>query len=1143
MDDVKAIDCEYVQDHDLVKSYLGGGLSEKEAEAFEAHYFACDRCWEEVNTANQIRASAAPASSQRDTGVRVRYPPPVARPQWRALALAAAVAVALLGGGLFYLRSRDQTGLQALAAAAGEMPYRRIEARLAGSFRHLPLEPVTRGENETQLPLDLRRAALEAQKRAEDHPTAESLHAAGLGHLLVGEVDQAIRTFQGALKPDSNNSQIWSDLSATFIARGDREDRPSDYALALEAAQRAVEPGDRPEAYFNRALALQRLKLRDAAIEAWRDYLRKDPDSKSPWRAEANDNLLRLGQRPISLQQWEIERRRIESSNGVLPTEIEREAVARFPQPTRDWIERDLLPRWGTDVAEKPPSDADKTLLLASRLSKQHAAVSGDRMLPDSIDAIERARRSMDQSLARLARAHRDYRQGRIALDALELTSARKYFESADSAFRESGSPFAGWTTFQLALCSYYEGDSPTAARSLEGLNSRASERGYTILLGRGEWVRGLINRVVGDIVDSTVHYQIALKCFQDSGEVENAAAVQSLLGENFDYLSSPDRGWKERSLVFEHLDGVFAPQRRHTILISAAIAALRQRLPRAALEFQNQALANTESWRDPVALAEGHLYRATIRSRLGEMTGASQDLAAAKRWIHEIGEKPIANRATAELLEQEAGIGKASTPGEAVASLSGAIERFRALQLSSRLPSLYLARSRALKAEGKLVEAEEDLSRGIGELEELRDPRLERVLRLSFFDQAADLFAEMIEIQWVQGRPERALEFAERARARDLLDALAGAVPAAVEERTPLTPQAIAERLDSGVALVYYNVLPNRLLTWVVSAGAIESSQQEVNEAEIESLAGTLNTTAHSSDSASFSAASERLYDILIRPIASSLPTNAALVLVPAGRLQLLPFSALRDRDSHQFLVEQHPIVVSPSGTVFLRSADRLLPWTPTKASSLLIFGSPNARRQDNGSLLPLWSAEVEAREIAAIYPNSVLEIGAQATRQRFLEMTGDYEIVHFAGHAYGDPAVPFASRLLLAPSDASDPGILQADEIAGTRFTKTRLAVLAACSTGVGLSDRVEGTLSLAWSFLAAGVPSVVTSLWDIDDQASRRLLVNFHTALAEGKDASVALREAQLALLHSRDTSLSSPASWAGYEVIGGVGTLAK
>jgi hypothetical protein len=95
------VTCTRVEEEDLDARYLAGTLSEEEAEAFEEHYFGCDRCWTAVQTGLDVRA----ASIATTVDARVQAPPltvarggqspraSLARRQWFPLAIAASVAV------------------------------------------------------------------------------------------------------------------------------------------------------------------------------------------------------------------------------------------------------------------------------------------------------------------------------------------------------------------------------------------------------------------------------------------------------------------------------------------------------------------------------------------------------------------------------------------------------------------------------------------------------------------------------------------------------------------------------------------------------------------------------------------------------------------------------------------------------------------------------------------------------------------------------------------------------------------------------------------------------------------------------------------------------------------------------------------
>jgi CHAT domain-containing protein/Tfp pilus assembly protein PilF len=114
-------------------------------------------------------------------------------------------------------------------------------------------------------------------------------------------------------------------------------------------------------------------------------------------------------------------------------------------------------------------------------------------------------------------------------------------------------------------------------------------------------------------------------------------------------------------------------------------------------------------------------------------------------------------------------------------------------------------------------------------------------------------------------------------------------------------------------------------------------------------------------------------------------------------------------------------------------------------------------------------------------------------------------------------------------APTDADD-GILTALEMEELDLSGVDLAVLSACDTGLGKSAGGEGLLGLQRSLQVAGAHTVVASLWQVDDEATQRLMARFYDNVwRPGKDGRplgklAALREAQLWL---RSQTLSSAA----------------
>jgi CHAT domain-containing protein len=260
-------------------------------------------------------------------------------------------------------------------------------------------------------------------------------------------------------------------------------------------------------------------------------------------------------------------------------------------------------------------------------------------------------------------------------------------------------------------------------------------------------------------------------------------------------------------------------------------------------------------------------------------------------------------------------------------------------------------------------------------------------------------------------------------------------------------------------------------------------------------------------------------------------------LVVVPPDRLDQLPFAALIAPNSGRFLIEQATVEVAPSAADFLVAQARAR-HLGNRRSSILALGNPRPDHELYPRLEPLEDAAEEARQVALLYPRRELLLNGRATRKAFLEHAGDYDVLHFAGHAVINPVDPSRSSLALSPEPGSgQPGALYAYELSAGNFERTRLVVLAGCGTASGPASGGSGSLSLARAFLAARVPTVVGSLWPVVDDRTARVMTLLHTRLTGGDDPADALRQAQMTLLRSADPETRSPSTWAAFSAFGG------
>lgn len=184
-----------------------------------------------------------------------------------------------------------------LVEAVGEERY--IEARLTGGFKYGPLRSVTRGPGDlSSKNLALLAAAGELQKKAQEDPSAENLHAWGVAQVLLGDYDAAVATLELAADHEPVASALLGDLTAAYLTRAIELDRADDLPRALALAERAAgEAAAGPEVFSNQALVLEALGLDTEALSSWQEALRRE--SRPDWRAYLERRLARLRSAPI----------------------------------------------------------------------------------------------------------------------------------------------------------------------------------------------------------------------------------------------------------------------------------------------------------------------------------------------------------------------------------------------------------------------------------------------------------------------------------------------------------------------------------------------------------------------------------------------------------------------------------------------------------------------------------------------------------------------------------------------------------------------------------------------------------------------------------------------------------------------------
>lgn len=1035
--------------------------------------------------------------------------------------------------------------LATIVAAVGRS--RPIEGRLTGGFLYGPWQSaLARRASAGSAPLTLRSVRARAEMDALTRNTPANDAALAVALVTSGAPGPAIDLLENALAETPRQRAWWADLAAARIARAELEDAPYDVAQAVEYAGRALHEDGPIEARFNLALGLERLGLEQQALFAWREYLQHD--TASPWAGEARQHAERLA-RQLQAKTSATPRADIEAHLAGDRTSGDRAAgdhtaggraaleasVRAHPQVAREYLEDDLLSRWGVNWQAGDQSASDTLLTQILDLSTMLAAATGDDMAPATARALEQARRDGDDArLTAMARGFVAYGDGRRRYDAEQIAEATAQFDAAAADLRRSDSPLAGWAVLHQAVMAYRASTLDASDRHVEDAIAFSVRYKAPTLRARAEWMRAFLHLVRGEYEDALRLYRAAAVHFDRTRETENAATVHIQIADTLDALGDVEGAWRERAIALRQLAPHFSHRRRNAVLMLASRSALANGLPHLALRIQADVVANAEAWGAANQLSQAYYTRARINARLQRDGAAREDLVLTRAAVARISVPALARASEAELRLSEAEVLSRLEPRRAIDTLDVALAWFRSTGVAFRDEMLFLTRGRAHLAAGDLASAERDFLAGIESFERQLAALTSSDTRVSAFDQRWELFGEMLRLYAARGQDAsgNALVFAERGRARELH---AGAGADSVG--------ALLRDWPADAAAVFYSFLDDRLLIWTITRAGV-TVKERGGAPRLHRLAAryaTLLTRGDAPDATR--TASAELYEALLGPVDKILATYRAIVIVPDGVLHRVPFATLLDRASGKYFVERHAVVVSPSLRTFIRQSARLsaLPRSPGRA---LVIGNPAFDRASNPGLPALPASEREADTIARLYPHSTLLLRDDATKARLLAEVQRADVLHFGGHAIVNEAFPKLSRLLTASGAGTGMGgAVYGYELEAVPLGRLRLAVLAACGTASGRMTRGEGPLSLGRALIAAGVPAVVSTLWEVRDDTARPLVEALHAGIRDGLDAPSALRAAQLQLIRGSEPGLRAPSAWGSFIATAGIDTSAQ
>jgi len=682
--------------------------------------------------------------------------------------------------------------------------------------------------------------------------------------------------------------------------------------------------------------------------------------------------------------------------------------------------------------------------------------------------------------------------------------------------------------------------------------------------------------------------YGKAEKAYEQSGLKRELADSLNEKGRLYELLGDTESAAKS----FHHAQDIAEQIGNKPGMLSSIIALgdLERRRKRydAAEEYFNRAMEGARAAGDTQNVLEALIDRSINHLARNRFDAALRDVTEAKRVAEENGNKPAV--ALTRYLEGEV--------NRARRNFAQALEQYEsaaAVQRELRDPELgwriLFGRGETLQAMEKDGEALASYKKSVEFIEQTRSAIAEERFRAGYIEERFQVYVALVELLLKMGKPSEAFFFSEKLRARGYFDLLGtreerDADPVRSQQAKELSEQlaklrekieqeysavekerhgqalemysqeldrtqaayeevlqasraisrgrstvggvsetsAIQERIPAGTGLIEYVVGKQSLSILVIRSDAVNGIEVPVSGERIATKIELFRDLILAKKG-EWVAPGRGLAAILVAPLerAGYLHHIQRLIIVPDGVLNYIPFAAL---PTHEERVLGDDFIIG-----YLPAASAILHETHRKGSShTLLAMAPSATHLPN--------AVSEIRSIGELFPQAARVVsGRGATKTLFKQVAGEYDFVHLATHGSLNRNAPWLSTLQLQPDSESD-GRLELHEVLDLKL-HARLVTLSACETALGsgyFNDTPAGNefVGMARAFLGAGSDSVLASLWTVNDESTRALMVRFYRNLRR-YDGPEALARAQREIRLS-DLRYREPYYWAPFVLTG-------
>lgn len=1027
---------------------------------------------------------------------------------WRWVLVAASVAVVAVSAFTIWYVVRDTPEKVEKLLAQAYTEQRTIELRFPGA-RYAPIR-IERADGDSQFskPKSLIEAEFRISENLEKRPDDPAiLKAKAEAELLTFNYKSAITTLDKALRSAPDSPELLEALGVAYYEsaeHGPQEYRQQEYAKALEKMSIALKRAPRHTSIlFNHAILQEKMGLFNQAIADWERFL--GLEREGGWREEAQKRLA------------DIRRKQQLTRSGTLderapPTDFSPSLDAGSlldPEILLQNAERNILPY----IVR--PNRSDRQFNNAIAIAGSLKSLHGDPFLNDVLTAA--ARPEFLRGTRMLAKASLENSRGEAEAAYASAGAAVQTFRAIAN---EAGVSAA---LFEQAYSLQFQSKAITCAKKAAESLALAQKRGYYWLVVQASIEQATCLNMQGQLGRAKslcdkailVARQHGLRSFylrallQRSAVKEATGDAAGAWTDSFAGLEEYFRGGISDIRAYSFYDLISEIAEKSSLDQVKLAAALEQ----AAFLPENPNLEVVASARFRVA---------NVALDLGESEIAEQQFGEASRLVSKL---PRTDSVRWRLLEANIGLARAQ--------LFDPRQRDRALitlqAFADELPKIhnrYVERDyfttlgEIEAANHKLAEATDAYKKAIAlaEIERRSSQRLADAM--NWADQNRRPYVLLSNLLFEMQQPAQALSVWSTFRAAPFGRERFTKSSRYADENPNETIYIQDRNSDLHKAVISYALAPDGILVWVDGVHGNSARKISVSMELFRRVSSRFMDECSRPDSPidELQADSRMLYNWLIEPLESQLPSSGKLYIKPDGILQILPWEALVD-SSNSYLRERYSIVIV---STFHISANEL---KLSPSDTALIVRGPG-----------LVGGDSEVEKIASVFNQAKVLWGTHANVSELKREINQYSVLYFVGHAVQQPNGP-ALVLTDGVFDASTtkPGEFGWNKGERRHFTSLKLAVLSACSTAHSGYGNGTGMATLVAEFLESGAQTVIASRWNIDSSSTTELMASFYQKLIGGLPLSGALQSAVATV--AKDSRHSHPYYWAAFGQFGG------